>query len=111
KAGKRGAKASSNPGPVVRGKDEDRIGGVRVTHPDRVLYRDQGVTKRDLAEYYLEIADRILPFLKERPISIVRCPQGQEKECFYQRHKHRGAPKELGEVVVPEKEGEGEYLL
>jgi bifunctional non-homologous end joining protein LigD len=93
------------------GGEADMIGGVRLTHPDRVLYPEQGVTKRALAEYYLRMADRILPFLRQRPVSIVRCPQGRDKECFFQRHIHAGSPKELGTVTVPEREGVGDYLL
>ncbi len=57
-----------------------------LTHPDRVLYPEQGITKRDLAQYYARIADRILPHLEGRPLTIVRCPEGHNKECFYQRH-------------------------
>ena len=58
----------------------------KLTHPDRVLYPEQGITKRDLARYYERIADWILPHLKGRPLTLVRCPEGYNKECFYQRH-------------------------
>ena len=59
---------------------------MRLSHPDRVLYPQQGLTKRGLAEYYVEIADWILPHLAGRPLSLVRCPGGADKECFYQKH-------------------------
>ena len=48
--------------------------GVRLTHADRVLYPDEGITKLDLARYYAEIADWALPHLGHRPLSLVRCP-------------------------------------
>ncbi len=64
----------------------DTIAGIRLTHPERVLYPEQGITKRDLALYYAEIADWILPHLKDRPLTLVRCPESYDQECFYQRH-------------------------
>jgi bifunctional non-homologous end joining protein LigD len=86
------------------------IAGVRLTHPDRILYPDQGVTKRTLAEYYLAVADKILPHLARRPISLVRCPAGQEGECFFQKHASAGFPEELRKVRIKEKSGSDEYI-
>ena len=54
-----------------------RSADVRLTHPDRVLYPEQGITKADLARYYLEVADRMLPHLSNRPLMLVRCPEGE----------------------------------
>ena len=62
------------------------IAGVELTHPDRVLYPEQGITKRELALYYAKIADWILPHVEGRPLTLVRCPEGHKKQCFYQRH-------------------------
>src|SRR3712207_9200244 len=76
-------------------KEEIEIAGVRLTSPDKVLYPEQGTTKRDLAEYYLAIADHILPHVARRPITLVRCPTGRQKKCFYQRHAGSGVPPEL----------------
>ena len=64
----------------------DEFAGVRLTHPDRVLYAEQGITKRDLAAYYERIADWILPHIADRPLTLVRCPEGRMKQCFYQKH-------------------------
>ena len=74
----------------ARARDADRVAGVRITHPDRVLYPEQGLTKRALAEYYAELADRILPHVAGRPLSVVRCPRGREEACFYQKHLGEG---------------------
>jgi bifunctional non-homologous end joining protein LigD len=68
------------------------IAGVKLTHPDKVLYADQGLTKRALAEYFLKVADRMLPFTADHPLTLVRCPQGTSGHCFYQRHLSEGMP-------------------
>lgn len=60
--------------------------GVRLTHPDKVLYSGQGITKEDLAAYYLKVADWMLPHVIDRPLAIVRCPEGSKKPCFFQKH-------------------------
>jgi bifunctional non-homologous end joining protein LigD len=81
--------------------------GVRLTHPDRVLYPDQGITKLALAQYYAAICDWALPELRDRPLSLVRCPEGQGKECFYQKHATTAVPKVVGRVDIPEGTGAG----
>ena len=70
--------------------DEIRIEGVRLSSPEKVLFPDQGITKRRLAEYYVAVAAAILPHLRHRPVSLLRCPQGEEKACFFQRHPGAG---------------------
>ncbi|WP_342640547.1 non-homologous end-joining DNA ligase [Rhodoligotrophos ferricapiens] len=86
------------------------IDGVRLTSPDKVLYPEQGITKRALADYYLEVADVMLPHVVKRPISLVRCPTGRQKKCFFQRHAGSGVPAELREVAVAGHEDAGAYL-
>ena len=90
--------------------DTDEIEGIRITHPDRVVFPGQGVTKRDLADYYVKIADLILPHVADRPLSLVRCPRGREKECFFQKHAPPGWPKELKKIRIKEKSGSDEYM-
>jgi bifunctional non-homologous end joining protein LigD len=82
-------------------KDEIEIAGVRLTSPDKILYPEQGITKRELAEYYLAIAPVMLPHVARRPVTMVRCPVGHEKKCFYQRHAGSGVLPQLHEVTVP----------
>ncbi|HEX8165565.1 MAG TPA: non-homologous end-joining DNA ligase [Beijerinckiaceae bacterium] len=89
---------------------EIEIGGVRLTSPDKVLYPEQAITKRALAEYYLAVAPAMLPHVARRPITLVRCPTGRQKKCFYQRHAGSGVPSELGEVDIPGFEESGAYL-
>jgi bifunctional non-homologous end joining protein LigD len=96
---------------VAAVREEIDIAGVRLTSPDKVLYPEQGTTKRDLAEYYLAIAEHILPHVARRPITLVRCPTGRQKKCFYQRHAGSGVPPELGEVEISGFEESGAYLF
>ena len=91
-------------------KEEDVIGGVRVTHPDRVVFPDQGVTKRAIADYYLLVAHRMLPHIANRPLALVRCPQGSGKECFFQKHANPGWPDLFRKVRIKEKVGSADYL-
>ena len=88
----------------------DEIAGIRLTHPDRVLYPDQGITKRRLAEYYVAVADRILPHVADRPLSIVRCPEGAEGACFYQKHLSAGMPDAVRTVPIKEANGTSDYV-
>jgi bifunctional non-homologous end joining protein LigD len=84
---------------------------VKLTHPDRVLYPDSGLTKLGLANYYAQIAKWILPHLVDRPLSLVRCPDGQAAgKCFFQKHVGAGMPKSLGRVTIEEKNGPVEYV-
>ncbi len=83
---------------------------IRLTHPDRVLYPEQGITKRDLALYYERIAGAILPHLEGRPLTLVRCPQGQQRACFYQRHTRDAASEHIRAIAAREKGKTVRYL-
>ncbi|MBV8686839.1 MAG: non-homologous end-joining DNA ligase [Alphaproteobacteria bacterium] len=77
------------------------VAGVRLSSPDKILYPEQGITKGDLADYYIAVADRILSHVAFRPVTMVRCPTGRGTKCFYQRHAGSGVPEQLGEVTIP----------
>ena len=94
----------------ISGDGSIDIEGVRITHPDRVLYPGQGITKRQLIEYYLKVADRMLPHIVGRPISLVRCPRGAEKDCFFQKHASPGWPDDFRKIRIREKSGTDDYL-
>ena len=68
------------------GKNEEEVAGLRLTHPDKVLFADRGVTKRDLAQYYALVAEWMLPHVVDRPLALVRCPDGMAGKCFFQRN-------------------------
>jgi bifunctional non-homologous end joining protein LigD len=76
------------------------IAGVRVTSPDRILYEGQGISKRDLAEYYVRIERWVMPELRDRPLTLLRCPAGSEKECFFQRRANDSVPDSIRRVPV-----------
>lgn len=80
---------------------ERLVEGVRLSNPDKVLYPEQGITKGDLADYYSAVAERMLPHVALRPITMVRCPTGRQRKCFYQRHAGPGVPRQLEKVTVP----------
>ena len=87
------------------------VAGVRITHPERVLYPEQGITKLDLARYYEQVAEWILPHVIGRPLTLVRCPDGHEGDCFYQKHLPHGIPAGLRGVMIKEKTKREEYVV
>ena len=68
------------------GRAEATIGGVRITHPDKLWWPDDGITKGDVAAFYDRIAPEILPWLKDRPLTAERCPEGMAGPCFFQKN-------------------------
>jgi bifunctional non-homologous end joining protein LigD len=87
------------------------VAGVPITHPDRVVYPDQGVTKAALARYYAAVADHLLPHVRGRPAVLVRCPDGLGQACFYQKHAGPWAPASLRRVRIAEKTKTADYLV
>lgn len=93
--------------PRGRKTPESEVAGVRITHPDKVLFPDTGVTKLELARYYEAIGDDwMLPYCGGRPLTLVRCPEGAGRPCFYQKHADDNFPKVVGRVNVQESTGE-----
>ncbi|HEY3567739.1 MAG TPA: DNA ligase D [Thermoanaerobaculia bacterium] len=88
-------------------KKEVEIAGVRFSNPERVLYPEQGVTKEELGIYYARIADWILPHLANRPLTLVRCPEGRAKQCFYQKHIGEHVPPAVHRIDVGDPEPYG----
>jgi bifunctional non-homologous end joining protein LigD len=87
------------------------VGGITITHPDRIIYPGTEITKSDLAEYYLAVAEHILPHVKNRPLSMVRCPEGIAKECFFQRHIAREQSPYLYDTGIKVKGRNESYLM
>ena len=88
----------------------DEIAGIKLTHPDRILYPDQGITKRDLAHYYEDIVDWIMPHIEGRPLTLVRCPAGHKKQCFYQRHTRESLDPAIHSIPIREKGSAVPYI-
>jgi bifunctional non-homologous end joining protein LigD len=85
--------------------------GIKLTHPGRVLWQDQGLTKLRLAEYYAGIADRILPHIVGRPLALVRCPDGIGGQCFFQKHLFPGLRGAAETARVADKDGAAEAIV
>jgi bifunctional non-homologous end joining protein LigD len=79
--------------PVARARrSPDLLARVRLTHPERVLYADQGITKLELARYLALAAPRMLPYVAQRPLMLLRCPGGNRQPCFWQKHAREYLP-------------------
>jgi len=91
----------------ARGPTE--VAGVTLSHPDKILFPEQGVTKGELALYYERVADWILPRIADRPLTLVRCPEGRARQCFYQKHVNEHFPKAVKRIEVEEEKGSEPY--
>ncbi len=84
---------------------------VTISSRDRVLFPESKATKGDLADYYAAIAPVMLPHAARRPISLVRCPQGRAKKCFFQKHDSGSFGDHVLHVPIKEKDGGHEDYL
>lgn len=85
--------------------------GVRLTHPERVLFPEAGITKGELAAYFGLVAERMGAHVFGRPVSLVRAPDGVGEKTFFQKHAIEGAPEELQTVPITENDGDvADYL-
>ncbi|TBR39498.1 MULTISPECIES: non-homologous end-joining DNA ligase [Dyella] len=83
---------------------------VRITHPERVIYPEKGITKQQVADYYAAVMDAFLPGVTGRPTSVLRCPEGRGSACFFQKHEIAGL-KRVATVPMEEVSGaRDEYL-
>ncbi len=82
----------------------------KISSPDKVLFKKEGKTKQDVADYYSAIAPVMLPYLEDRPLSLVRCPNGSEGTCFFQKHFTGNIPDSFHPFEVEEESGSGTYL-
>jgi len=98
-----GIAAKAVPAEAARVKDVPAKAPVRLTHADKILDAETQLTKQQLADYYWAIAPHMLPHVEGRPLSLVRCPEGSEKQCFYQKHVNHLMPPGVTAVDVPDK--------
>ena len=84
---------------------------VPISNRDRVIYPEANLTKGALADYYAAVAPIMLPWAGSRPISLVRCPQGRAKKCFFQKHDAGAFGDAVKQVAIVEKDGEEEPYL
>lgn len=82
-----------------------------ITHPEKVLFPDDGITKGEVAAYYEAVAPLMLPHIARRPVTMERFPAGIHKKGFIQKDVSKGAPEWLERIEVPKKDGTVLYPL
>lgn len=87
------------------------MAGVKLTHPNKILFAKAGVSKQDLAAYYETVAPWILPQLQGRPLSLVRCPSGAAQQCFFQKHAAMTIPDNVRRIQVPVSGFSDDYMV
>ena len=82
------------------------IEGIKISNPDKIIYDDLEITKADVINYYDKVSDRMLPYVGNRILSMVRCPKGVSGTCFYKKHP---ASSSKGIVTIPIENSKGEW--
>ncbi|GAB3333302.1 DNA ligase D [Marilutibacter aestuarii] len=85
-------------------------GHMPITHPDRRMFADSPYTKQDVADYYRAVADYLLPELVRRPLSLLRCPDGSQSPCFFQKHHADSLGPHVHAIALEQKSGREDYL-
>jgi bifunctional non-homologous end joining protein LigD len=85
--------------------------GIRLSNPERVIYPEDGLTKKDLADYYATVEPLIMVDAARRPITLIRCPQGRAKKCFFQKHDSGSMGEHVKHIPIREKKGEVQDYL
>jgi bifunctional non-homologous end joining protein LigD len=80
--------------------------GVRISNPERLLWPESGITKQELVDYYRAIGPVMAVWAANRPLSLVRCPQGRSKKCFFQKHNTAAFGPQVKQIEIEEKKGE-----
>ena len=85
--------------------------GIKITNSDRVIYPEDGLTKADLADYYAAIEPLIMIDAAKRPMTLIRCPQGRGKHCFFQKHDSGTMGEHVKHIPIKEKDGDVQDYL
>jgi bifunctional non-homologous end joining protein LigD len=85
-------------------------GEVNISHPERVVFAKAKITKGDVANYYRQMARWVLPEVARRPLSLLRCPDGVDKPCFFQKHHGTGLGEAVQAIPLEQKSGREDYL-
>ena len=87
------------------------ITSIKISNRDRLIFPESSVTKGDLADYYAAVSGIMLPWVARRPVSLVRCPQGRARKCFFQKHDAGSFGEHVHQVPIKEKDGSTEDYL
>ncbi len=86
------------------------LAAIQLTNPEREIFAGSGMTKLDVALHYARVGDWLLPELLHRPLTMLRCPSGDIKDCFYQRHAFAGLPAGIETIDLADEEGRGAFV-
>jgi bifunctional non-homologous end joining protein LigD len=89
----------------------DAVAGVAISSGDKLLYPEAGLTKLDLARYYEAVGEWIVPHLRDRPLTLVRCPNGWESQCFYQKHATASVSELIDRIDIRDAGGVQPYMM
>ncbi|MBA3510703.1 DNA ligase D [Sphingomonas sp.] len=85
--------------------------GIKISNPERVIYPEAKLTKKELADYYAEVEALAMIDAARRPMTLIRCPQGRSKKCFFQKHDTGSMGEHVKQVPIQEKKGEVQDYL
>jgi bifunctional non-homologous end joining protein LigD len=85
--------------------------GIQLSHPTKLLYPEAGITKQALASYYEMVGEWMIPHVEQRPLSLVRCPNGWSKQCFYQKNVDPSVNEAIDRIKVTTSEGPALYMM
>lgn len=100
-----GLRADKRPRKIIMEKSK-----IIISSPDKILFKDEKITKQQIVKFYDKISSHMLPYVANRPLSLLRCPQGSEENCFYQKHLPGNNPDCFHSVLIREKNGIGSYI-
>ncbi|HEY4374177.1 MAG TPA: non-homologous end-joining DNA ligase [Burkholderiales bacterium] len=89
----------------------DSVAGITISHADRVVYPDDGITKGEVAQFCEQVASRMLPYIKDRPLSLVRCPGGIGAACFFQKHATDMKVEGISQPQIRDTHGDNPYIV
>lgn len=98
------SRSASETGATASPAQRATTGAITITHPDRVVYPRDSITKGDVAAYYQRVMTWLLPNVIKRPLSVIRCPEGASKTCFFQKHPMNGL-NHVGAIKLKEEKG------
>ena len=93
-----------------QGTSGDRVSGLAISHADKLYFPEAGITKLALAQYYEDIAPMLLPYIEGRPLSLVRCPDGWQGACFYQKNAAKHIDTAVMRIQVKTASGSATYI-
>ena len=95
----------------VRSDAPGEVAGVAISNGAKLLYPEAGISKLELARYYEAVADVLVPHVRDRPLTLVRCPNGWDRHCFYQKHAPAGLSELVERVEIRDSAGVQHYMM